>query len=62
MQIPAPRLSSHESGYHEVLGRPDPSPGEHTREVLLEAGYGDEEVEGLIAKGGVEQMPPKAKL
>ena len=43
-------LSSSRARQAEPRGRL-PSVGEHTREVLLELGYGDEEIDALRAKG-----------
>ena len=42
------RMSSSEF----AIRRPTPSFGEHTREVLEEAGYGEEEIEALVAAAG----------
>jgi formyl-CoA transferase/CoA:oxalate CoA-transferase len=41
-------------GFSETPGRiagPPPVHGQHTREVLVEAGYGDDEIEALVADG-----------
>jgi len=46
---PAPRLSRTPA----TLGRPAPSPGEDTSQVLAEHGYGDDEIERLRARGVV---------
>ncbi len=46
---PAPRLSRTPG----ALGRPAPSPGEDTSQVLAEYGYGDDEIERLRARGTV---------
>jgi crotonobetainyl-CoA:carnitine CoA-transferase CaiB-like acyl-CoA transferase len=39
------------------IARPAPLLGEHTREVLHEAGYGDAEIDALIAAAVVEGVP-----
>jgi len=49
---PAPRFSRTPS----ALGLPPPVPGEHTEEILLEAGYSHSEIEELISKG-VASLP-----
>jgi crotonobetainyl-CoA:carnitine CoA-transferase CaiB-like acyl-CoA transferase len=33
--------------------RPAPTFGQHTREVMREAGYGDDEIDALAAEGAV---------
>jgi len=40
-----------------VMLRPAPRLGEHSAEILKEAGYGDEEIKALVA-GGVTKLPP----
>ena len=35
--------------------RPGPALGEHTREVLAQAGFGDDEIAGLVASGAVAE-------
>jgi crotonobetainyl-CoA:carnitine CoA-transferase CaiB-like acyl-CoA transferase len=42
------------------IDRPAPRLGEHTREVLAECGYGDHEIDALIAAGVVHVAPPFA--
>jgi crotonobetainyl-CoA:carnitine CoA-transferase CaiB-like acyl-CoA transferase len=52
-QAKLPRLPI-EMGDHELgLTRQPPTVGEHTREVMLEAGYSAAEIEGLAAEGAV---------
>ena len=53
--VPAPRLSGHEGEWSDPVGRPEPGVGQHTEEVLKEAGFSGEEVEKLIGEGVVEQ-------
>ena len=38
-------------GFDDTPKRPAPKLGQHTREVLAEAGYGDEEIDQMIAEG-----------
>ena len=40
------------------VDRPAPRLGEHTREVLAESGYGDPEIDALVAAGVVHVAPP----
>ena len=48
-----PRLPM-EMGEHDLgLFRQPPGVGEHTREVMLEAGYASAEIDNLAAKGAV---------
>jgi crotonobetainyl-CoA:carnitine CoA-transferase CaiB-like acyl-CoA transferase len=43
------------------IAMPAPLYGQHTREVLSEAGFSKSEIDGLIAEGAAkETMPPKA--
>jgi len=42
------------------IDRPAPRLGEHTREVLAECGYGDPEIDALVAAGVVHVAPPIA--
>jgi alpha-methylacyl-CoA racemase len=48
---PAPRFSRTPG----AIDRPPPLPGEHTREVLVEAGYAADEIAALLAKGTAAQ-------
>ena len=58
---PAPRLSSspalptHREGTRPVMGQ-------HSKEVLRELGYGEQEVEKLVQEGVVEEGGVRAKL
>ncbi len=64
-QVPAPRLSSHSDSWSDPVRRPEPRVGQHTEEVLLEAGFSREEVERLLRDGVVEQeeaVGTKSKL
>ena len=45
------------SGSEFAIRRPTPAPGEHTREVLEEAGYGEEEIDALVAAAGPTGPP-----
>ena len=47
MPAPTPRFF----GTPAAVRRLPPHLGEHTREVLREAGYGDAEVDALVARG-----------
>jgi alpha-methylacyl-CoA racemase len=47
---PAPRFSRTPSDAH----RPPPEPGEHTREVLLDAGFAQADIERLVKCGAIE--------
>jgi crotonobetainyl-CoA:carnitine CoA-transferase CaiB-like acyl-CoA transferase len=57
--LPGPdgRSERHVGGFALIDGNrlrtrlPAPDPGQHTREVLAEFGFGKDEVEGLIASG-----------
>ena len=52
----AMRVLGHPVKYSDdpaAIRRPAPALGQHTFEVLLEAGYEDEEIEALAASGGV---------
>jgi crotonobetainyl-CoA:carnitine CoA-transferase CaiB-like acyl-CoA transferase len=40
------------------ITRPAPLLGEHTREMLRECGYGDGEIDALVAQGVVESVDP----
>ena len=42
-----------------IDGRPTPLLGEHTREVLREAGYAEAEIDGLYADGIVTTTTPE---
>jgi crotonobetainyl-CoA:carnitine CoA-transferase CaiB-like acyl-CoA transferase len=42
------------SGSEPTIGNVIPGYGEHTREVLLEAGYDDDAIDALIAAGAVK--------
>jgi crotonobetainyl-CoA:carnitine CoA-transferase CaiB-like acyl-CoA transferase len=43
------------------IARPAPLYGQHTREVLSEAGFSKSEIDGLIAEGAAkETAPPRA--
>jgi crotonobetainyl-CoA:carnitine CoA-transferase CaiB-like acyl-CoA transferase len=44
----------HFSATPTSVTRPAPLLGQHTREVLAENGYGDSEIDALIAEGVVE--------
>ncbi|SPB18222.1 L-carnitine dehydratase [Caballeronia novacaledonica] len=46
---PAPRFSRSEA----AIRRPPPKPGEHNRELLLEAGFSDEDIETLARVGAI---------
>jgi crotonobetainyl-CoA:carnitine CoA-transferase CaiB-like acyl-CoA transferase len=41
-------------GLEKVAPRPAPEIGQHTREVLREAGYGDAEIEAMLARGAAQ--------
>jgi crotonobetainyl-CoA:carnitine CoA-transferase CaiB-like acyl-CoA transferase len=47
----------HFSATHTQITRPAPLLGEHTREVLREAGYADAEIDAFITAGVVETAP-----
>jgi alpha-methylacyl-CoA racemase len=48
---PAPRFGRSRPG----APRPAPQPGEHTRELLAEAGYAEPEISTLLANGHARQ-------
>ena len=48
-----PRLPIEMAGHNLGLQRQAPQVGEHTREVLLEAGYSAAEIDELAGKGAV---------
>ena len=48
-----PLLPIELDGHRPTRGGSLPQPGEHTREVLLALGYGDAEIEQMIASGSV---------
>ncbi|CAH1796895.1 unnamed protein product [Owenia fusiformis] len=56
---PAPSLSRTPA---TVKTTHQPSVGEHTLEVLMEAGFKSEEVEQLATQGAIEQCKPESKL
>jgi len=45
------KVANRLSGGARVAWRPAPKLGQHTREILREAGYADEDIEALIASG-----------
>jgi alpha-methylacyl-CoA racemase len=49
--VPAPRFDRTPS----ELGRPAPYPGEHTREILGELGYGEVEIDSMVVDGAAHQ-------
>ena len=53
---PAPRFSDTPS----AIQRPPPTLGEHSREILEEFGFSDEEVARLVSAGAVAQGEAKA--
>jgi len=56
--VPAPRLGRTPGS----LPRPNPVPGSHTREILLEYGLSQKSVEELLTSGAAVIEGPKAKL
>ena len=57
---PAPRLSRTPGS--PAAHNPSPIPGEHTREILAELGFGTKEIEDAISSGVAEQANKRAKL
>ena len=53
-----PKMPFKSSRYEMGMRRPAPGLGEHTREILAEAGYGQAEIEAMIAEGTVESGKP----
>jgi alpha-methylacyl-CoA racemase len=51
---PAPRFGRSRPG----IPRPAPVPGQHTRELLLEAGYSESDIGSLLAAGWARQTMP----
>ena len=49
-----PKMPFKSSRYEMVIRRPAPGLGEHTRELLVEAGYDDTEIAALVGEGVVE--------
>jgi crotonobetainyl-CoA:carnitine CoA-transferase CaiB-like acyl-CoA transferase len=46
-----------------IVGRPQPHKGEHTREILAESGYTEQEIDCLLQDGVVDVgQTSKAKL
>jgi len=50
-QIKIPRIPIVRSGKMPEIRKPSPRLGQHTREVLAEVGYSDEQIEELISSG-----------
>jgi crotonobetainyl-CoA:carnitine CoA-transferase CaiB-like acyl-CoA transferase len=42
-----------------AIQTPAPLFGEHTREVLVEAGFGDAEIDALFAEGAAKEPPAR---
>jgi alpha-methylacyl-CoA racemase len=51
---PAPRFGRSRTS----VPRPAPMPGQHTRELLLEAGYSESDIGSLLAAGRARQTMP----
>ncbi|KZT19805.1 CoA-transferase family III [Neolentinus lepideus HHB14362 ss-1] len=59
---PHPNLSRTRSLYNMDIHAELLQPGQHTREVLREAGFSQEEITKLVRDGAVSQRSPRAKL
>ncbi len=53
------KVANRLSGGARAAWRPAPKLGQHTREILREAGYADEDVEALIASGVARAWEPR---
>ena len=57
-RIRQPRPAARFDQTPSAIQRPAPGLGEHSREVLAELGYSDEQIETLISQGVIGVMAP----
>eukprot|EP00095_Tigriopus_kingsejongensis_P000541 maker-scaffold212_size255419-snap-gene-0.12 protein:Tk00541 transcript:maker-scaffold212_size255419-snap-gene-0.12-mRNA-1 annotation:"unnamed protein product" len=61
--VPAPRLASQERDNMEIVARPEPEVGEHTRHILKEFGFDAEEINSLLDQNAIQcSQSLKSKL